>query len=97
MAEEYVADVNAGHNIVASVYVETLAFARTDGPEWLRPLGEVEFANGVAAMTAGDCTAGLESAPESSGSPTSGSGGRSGPSWIVASRPPPSGSEVSSN
>ena len=53
MADEYIADVNAGHNIVASVYVETLAFARTDGPEWLCPLGEVEFANGVAAMTAG--------------------------------------------
>ena len=32
--------------------VETLAFARTGGPELLRPLGEVEFANGIAAMSA---------------------------------------------
>ena len=44
------ADATAGHNIVASVYVETLAFARPDGPEILRPIGEVEFANGSAAM-----------------------------------------------
>ncbi|UUZ77237.1 hypothetical protein LP414_08030 [Polaromonas sp. P1(28)-13] len=49
----------AGHRIVASIYVETLAFSRPDGPELLRPLGEVEFANGVGAMSAsgayGDC------------------------------------------
>jgi L-fuconolactonase len=32
------------------VYVETLAFARTDGPAVLRPLGEIEFANGIGAM-----------------------------------------------
>jgi L-fuconolactonase len=59
MFEDFLKDVNAGHRIVASVYVETLAFARKDGPEMLRPLGEVEFANGVAAMSAsgayGDC------------------------------------------
>lgn len=59
LLDDYLEDVRAGHNIVASVYVETLAFARTDGPELLRPLGEVEFANGVGAMAAsgvyGDC------------------------------------------
>lgn len=52
MLEDYLADTGAGHNIVASVYIETQAFARTDGPEILRPLGEIEFANGVAAMSA---------------------------------------------
>lgn len=52
MLDDYLADVSAGHNVVASVYCETQAFARKDGPEWLRPLGEVEFANGVGAMTA---------------------------------------------
>ena len=42
--------------MVASIYCETQAFARKRGPEWLRPLGEVEYANGVAAMTAdADC------------------------------------------
>lgn len=53
MVEDYAADATAGHNIVASVYCETQVFSRKDGPEALRPLGEVEFANGVAAMTAG--------------------------------------------
>jgi L-fuconolactonase len=52
MFDDYLADVQAGHNIIASVYVETQAFAREEGPEILRPLGEIEFANGVAAMSA---------------------------------------------
>lgn len=52
MLEDYLGDANAGHNIVASVYIETQAFARSDGPELLRPVGEVEFATGVAAMSA---------------------------------------------
>jgi L-fuconolactonase len=50
--EDYLSDINLGHKVVASVYVETLAMARQDGPELLRPLGEVEFANGVGAMSA---------------------------------------------
>jgi L-fuconolactonase len=50
--EDFLDDVQAGHRIVASVYVETLSMARTDGPELLRPLGEVEFANGIGAMAA---------------------------------------------
>jgi L-fuconolactonase len=52
MFEEFLSDAGAGHNIVASVYVETKEMARPDGPDVLRPLGEVEFANGVAAMAA---------------------------------------------
>jgi L-fuconolactonase len=50
--EDYLADVRAGHDIRASIYLESRAMARPDGPEVLRPLGEVEFANGVAAMSA---------------------------------------------
>jgi predicted TIM-barrel fold metal-dependent hydrolase len=61
LLDEYLADASAGHHIVASVYVETQAFARTDGPEMLRPLGEVEFANGAGAVAAsgvyGNCLA----------------------------------------
>lgn len=52
MLPEYLADVASGHDIVASVYVETRFMARPDGPEYLRPLGEVEFANGIGAMGA---------------------------------------------
>lgn len=59
MFEDYLADIRAGHRIVASVFVETQAFARKNGPEMLRPLGEIEFANGVGAMADsgvyGDC------------------------------------------
>jgi predicted TIM-barrel fold metal-dependent hydrolase len=51
MFEDYLADVGAGHNITASVYVETQAFAWTSGPELMRPLGEIEFASGIAAMS----------------------------------------------
>lgn len=50
LLEDYVADVTAGHRIVASVYSETSAFARPDGPALMRPVGEVEFANGMGAM-----------------------------------------------
>lgn len=52
MLEEFLDDVRAGHRIIASVYVEATAFHRADGPEVLRPLGEIEFANGVGAMCA---------------------------------------------
>jgi L-fuconolactonase len=52
LLDDYLADARAGHRILASVYVETGSFARPHGPEVMRPLGEVEFANGVGAMTA---------------------------------------------
>jgi len=52
LLDEYLVDANAGHKIVATVYMEIHAFARPDGPEVLRPLGEIEFANGVGAMCA---------------------------------------------
>ncbi|OAN75960.1 amidohydrolase [Sulfitobacter sp. EhC04] len=52
MLEDYLEDATAGHRIVASIYSETLSFVRPNGPEHLRPLGEVEFANGVGAMAA---------------------------------------------
>lgn len=52
MAEEMREDLAAGHNVIATVYVEGRAMYRADGPEHLRPVGEVEFANGVAAIGA---------------------------------------------
>src|SRR6266567_4343709 len=50
--EDCLADVNSGHNVLASVFVQCRSMYRRDGPEELRPLGETEFANGVAAMSA---------------------------------------------
>src|SRR5215831_6937043 len=49
---DLLADTGSGHNIVATVYLEWLSMYRKDGPTELRPVGEVEFANGVAAMAA---------------------------------------------
>ncbi len=50
--DELLADANRGHNIVASVYVQCGAFYRADGPDAMKPVGETEFVNGVAAMSA---------------------------------------------
>src|ERR1700674_5159317 len=52
MIEEITGDIASGHNIVATVYVDCRSMYRAGGPEALRPVGEVEFANGVAAMAA---------------------------------------------
>jgi len=43
------ADVRAGHNVVATVYVEAKSHYRTDGPRELKPVGETEFAASEAA------------------------------------------------
>ncbi len=50
--EEMGADLASGHNIVASVFIECHAMYRPDGPEAMRCVGEVEFANGQAAQSA---------------------------------------------
>jgi predicted TIM-barrel fold metal-dependent hydrolase len=50
--EELHEDLTCGHNVVATVYAECGSMYRTDGPDSKKPVGEVEFANGVAAMYA---------------------------------------------
>jgi predicted TIM-barrel fold metal-dependent hydrolase len=52
LIEEITDDIASGHNIVATVYVDCRSMYRAGGPEAFRPVGEVEFANGVAAMSA---------------------------------------------
>jgi predicted TIM-barrel fold metal-dependent hydrolase len=49
---ELLADLSTGHNVTATVYLEWLSMYRADGPIELRPVGEIQFANGVAAMSA---------------------------------------------
>ena len=46
------ADLATGHNIIGTVFMECGAFYRADAPEELKPVGEVEFVNGVAAQSA---------------------------------------------
>ncbi len=52
MMDEIQRDLQSGHNIVSSVFIECSAMYRADSPAALRPVGEVEFVNGIAAMAA---------------------------------------------
>ncbi len=52
LLDDLLADTSGGHNIRATVFVQCGAMYRPDGPEALRPLGETEFVNGIAAMAA---------------------------------------------
>ncbi len=52
MLSDLLADLNAGHKVVATVFVQCRAFHRASGPEEMKPVGETEFVNGVAAMSA---------------------------------------------
>jgi predicted TIM-barrel fold metal-dependent hydrolase len=52
LIEEMTSDLVSGHNVIATVYVEARSMYRACGAEAFRPVGEVEFANGVAAMSA---------------------------------------------
>jgi predicted TIM-barrel fold metal-dependent hydrolase len=52
MLDDLLADTNSGHNIVATVFVQCRSMHRASGPEEMRPVGETEFVNGVAAMSA---------------------------------------------
>ena len=49
---DLLADTGTGHDITATVYLEWLSMYRAAGPAEMRPVGEVEFASGVAAMAA---------------------------------------------
>jgi predicted TIM-barrel fold metal-dependent hydrolase len=49
---EFLADLNTGHKVLATVFVQCGAMYRADGPDAFKPLGETEFVNGVAAMCA---------------------------------------------
>jgi predicted TIM-barrel fold metal-dependent hydrolase len=52
MLDDLLADTNSGHNIVATVFVQCRSMHRAGGPEDMKPVGETEFVNGVAAMSA---------------------------------------------
>jgi len=52
LLDEFLADLNTGHNIRATVFVQCGAMYRRDGPAAFKPVGETEFVNGVAAVCA---------------------------------------------
>ena len=52
LLDELLADLKSGHNIRGTIYMECGAMYRADGPDSLKCVGETEFVNGIAAMTA---------------------------------------------
>ena len=52
LLHELAADINSGHNVRSTVFVEARSMYRPDGPEELRTVGEVEFVQGLAAASA---------------------------------------------
>jgi L-fuconolactonase len=50
--DDFLADANTGHNIVATVFVQANSMYRDSGPVEMRPVGETEFVNGMAAICA---------------------------------------------
>jgi predicted TIM-barrel fold metal-dependent hydrolase len=51
---EFLQDTCTGHKIAATVCVENRAMYRKDGPETMKPIGETEFFDNVAAQAASD-------------------------------------------
>ncbi len=52
LIHELAEDTGSGHNIVATVFIEAGSMHRAAGPAAMQPVGEVEFVNGIAAMSA---------------------------------------------
>jgi L-fuconolactonase len=52
LLDELLADLRTGHNVVATVFAECSAMLRQDGDPEYRWVGETEFVNGIAAMSA---------------------------------------------
>jgi len=53
--EELRADMQSGHKVIGTVFMECGAMYRLGGEAAMRPVGETEFVNGIAAM----CASGL--------------------------------------
>jgi L-fuconolactonase len=52
LLDELNADVYCGHNVRSTVFIECRSMYRADGPAEMRPVGEVEFVQGLAAASA---------------------------------------------
>ena len=52
LLDDLLLDTNSGHNIVSTVFMECGSMYRADGPDSMKPVGETEFVNGIAAMSA---------------------------------------------
>jgi predicted TIM-barrel fold metal-dependent hydrolase len=52
LLDEILVDLNSGHNIRSTVFVECGSMFRADGSEEMKTVGETEFVQGIAAMSA---------------------------------------------
>ena len=52
LLHELADDINSGHNVTSTVFVEARSMYRSTGPEEMRSVGEVEFVQGLAAASA---------------------------------------------
>jgi L-fuconolactonase len=52
LLDQLLADVRSGHKITETVFIECGSMYRADGPTEMKPVGETEFVNGTAAMSA---------------------------------------------
>ncbi|MFZ0116979.1 MAG: amidohydrolase family protein, partial [Xanthobacteraceae bacterium] len=52
LLDELLDDVDSGHNVRATVFIQCRSMYRAGGPSELAPVGETEFVNGVSAMSA---------------------------------------------
>jgi len=50
--DEIVQDIESGHNVRSTVFIECRSMYRNDGPVEMRPVGEVEYVQGQAAAGA---------------------------------------------
>jgi L-fuconolactonase len=48
LLDELLADLNSGHHVVATVFIQCGSSYRTSGPEEVRPIGESEFVRAIA-------------------------------------------------
>ncbi len=52
LLDQFLVDLRSGHNVRATVFIECRAMYRADAPEGFGCVGETEFVNGIAAMSA---------------------------------------------
>lgn len=52
LLDELLQDTGGGHRVTETVFIECSSMYRKDGPEPLRPVGETEFVQGIAAQSA---------------------------------------------
>src|SRR5438093_11797721 len=52
LLDELHADIYSGHHVRSTVFLEARSMYRPDGPVEMRPVGEVEFVQGLAAASA---------------------------------------------